>query len=585
MHLKPETLRMLLRIYAQTLGLSLLFVGAGEFLHRRLLAGGGAPDDGGPGWVLGRGYFLGLSVFLLLFVLVSRVVGARFGLWITLALLLGAALAGIASAGLRSLAPRRLLPALAVLLVLVVVYSVTNATCWLEWDDTAASESPGTLTHFGSIHSGRYANYAIFILRENRIPFLAQNAGQSLLASAHLLLGADAPLVALMAWIPVSLAFLTLLCFGLFRAGGGSVASSAAATFLVLFCNVAVSLVHVLLFDNGSPLAFIGYTDLIVSVATFLLLCRWVQEELLATETAAGSPARFALPALLGVTWCWYAPHDVAIAVACCAATTLVWWWRYPGEGARPWRRLGIAGVVFALGVGVGATQLGSFLPASLRENVGAVEFVVGGKIRIRPYLQYLTSHWTVGRWNLQVEPGSSILNHPDVYENAFKRAAEFGRDDAYRAVLWLFEQQLWDSIRIYGFPLLGLLLLHLALRRERDRTRLDQHAWLLLSLFAFAVGYGVAFGLDLDGRKWWLARFLVPGSAMALTCLGYAVLDTLRARSRLRILLVGLLLVAATVGPVSELGSVFFRNFVAAAKVDPLGRRLDLMVETKGPF
>ena len=72
----------------------------------------------------------------------------------------------------------------------------------------------------------------------------------------------------------------------------------------------------------------------------------------------------------------------------------------------------------------------------------------------------------------------------------------------------------------------------------------------------------------------------------MALICLSFVALHHLQnirpvARKALWIFLV----VTATWGPVVELASVGFRNFVASAHVDPIGRRLNLLVDIRGPF
>ena len=249
----PDTLAALLQVYLQTLGLSLLFVGTGSFIYRTWLARDAAAEP--LSLSCGRAFFLGLSVFLLLFVVLSRGVGsARIALWLCLAVMGGVTLwQGIVSRGQAGAWRGRIL-LLVALLFLVGLFSLTNATLWLSWNPQGPSQPPKVWTCFGSIHSGRYANYALFIAEHDRVPFLAQNAGQSLLCAVHLLLGADCPLAGLMVWVPFSLAFLSLLLFGFFRAQQFAFGPCVAGTFLVLYCNVARSLVHVLLFDNGSPL-------------------------------------------------------------------------------------------------------------------------------------------------------------------------------------------------------------------------------------------------------------------------------------------------------------------------------------------
>lgn len=223
----------LLRIYLQTLGLSLLFVGTGQFIHRTLLAARStaplatAVDGLALRWA--RGYFLGICALLPVFVVLSRVIGAAGALWVAVPLMCAMSLLEVAAARRRAHSLRPVWTLSGALLALIAVYSVTNAAFWLWWGLPPWAE-PSLLMHFGSIHSGRYANYAIFIAEHDRVPYLAQNGGQSMLASLHLLLGADSPLAALMAWIPFSMAFLTLLIFGVFRSMAFSVGPCLAAT-------------------------------------------------------------------------------------------------------------------------------------------------------------------------------------------------------------------------------------------------------------------------------------------------------------------------------------------------------------------
>ena len=576
----------LARLYLQTLGLSLAFVGTGQFIHRTLLtherprARGSSPGALNLDW--GSAYFLGLSAFLLAFLFVSRVSGARAALWIALAGMAGASAAALRRMSGARLALRRAGQLVAALLLLIAFYSVTNVALWLTRRTTAPTVEPGMLSHFGSIHSGRYANYAILIAQSDRVPRLAQNSGQSILASLHLLLGVDSPLASLMVWVPFSLAFLTVLIFSLFRSGPFARGPCLAATFLVMFCNVAVSLVHVLLFDNGSPLAFIGYSDMIVAVATFIILCRWFTAELAMEDP--GPRSRLLLPAVLAITWCWYAPQNLVLAAPSLVATVLICERRFPSHHLR--RRLRNVSLALVLSLCVGATQLGTFLPASLREETGLwTQPVEPTTVLIRPYTVYFTGHWTAPQWNVNFPPGNLPLR---LYETVSEQARKIAPDHLYRQVTWLLEEQLWASVRVYGFPLIGLCLFGASLRRQpppHDQQQLTPRAWLWLSLFSFGFGYAICFGLELGQMKWWLTRFLVPGCAMALTCLGFGALAWLQSAALVtRRMLWSLLVVVATVGPVDELMTVAGRNFFVD-RVDPLGRRLTLLTQAKGPF
>jgi hypothetical protein len=333
----------------------------------------------------------------------SRVIGARAALLVVLVTMAATCALEFAPWRPRAGGIAAHLRGLAALLALVAAYTFVVVTLWLPWG-LGHGEQVTLLTHLGSIHSGRYAKYAIFIAEHDRVPFLAQNAVQSILASLHMMLGTWNPLVALMAWLPVSMAFLSLLFFGLFRSAGFAAVPCAAAAFMVMFCNVAISTVHVLVFDNGSPFSFVGYTDTLLAVGGFVVFAEWLRDELVDERSSRGA---LAVPALLAATWCWHAPHNIVIAAPAAARCRD----RVASVAQKAGRipRLLAAGVAFVVGVGIGRWQLGSLLPAPLREETGLWTQEVGTGVGFRPYVQYLRNHWTRPTWN--IEPG---VNHLD---------------------------------------------------------------------------------------------------------------------------------------------------------------------------
>jgi hypothetical protein len=559
----------ILGVFLQTLGIALLFLGAGHFLLRKL-----APEPFGANGCLriSASYFLGLSAFLAAYLFISRLVGARLSLWIVMtamAVLLAREI-WVASRDRPSI--RASVTRAVVLGLLVVAYSISNAALWIDWGRYSPIDV-GLWTHFGSIHAGRYANYAIFIADQDRIPFLAQNGGQSMLASVHLLLGVQSPLTALMAWIPVSLAFLTLLVFGLFRLGGYASVPCGIATALVMLGNTAVSAIHVLVFDNGSPLAFVGYADMVAAVATFLLLSSWLAWRVQHGE--AETRRSLAAPFLFGLTWCWYAPQNLVIAASSWAGLMLV---RYLKPGTAGPARVPVkAALVFLVAAVIGATQFGSLLPSSWREHTGYWAQESPAAVFVRPYIRYVRNHWTAPTWNVD--------SHPVMDRASLAKITAFGRDELYRNVSWQVEDQLWDSLRIFGFPILGLLLMRRRLASAAP-SGVATHTWWWLSLFAFASGFAIYFGLELGSFKWWVSRFLVPGAALAMMCLGFVVRDELaRPSSRARKALWTLLAAAVIVGPALELAAVAWRNFVANRSIDSIERRIGLLAASHGPF
>ena len=409
----------LLLIALQTLGLSALFVWAGVALVRRIF-----PADQNRqlplSFVYAGGFFFGLAAFLILFVFLARIIGARIGLALSLAALGVLPLALRRPPDVSRHSWRHHIRVALAMLGLVAVFTVTNATLWMTPNENRPSARPALMGHFGSIHSGRYANYATFIAEHNRMPRVAQNMGQSILASCSLLLGTDAPLAALAAWVAISLTALAVLIYGFLRWQGLSAAWGLSGTFFVLYCNIAVSLEAVFVLDNGSPLGFAGYADVIVGAGTFLLACAWFRGVLV-----DGGPIGL-LPFLLGLLWSWCAPQNVPVAGVAMGGTALVWLWRRPAERKQTLRRLGTAAAIFVVAVIMGGSQLGTFLPRQCQEDIGVPVFVPKSGPRFRPYIEYFRTAWTDGQCNLGLPPEHQMETR--LYENNLASMRERGK-------------------------------------------------------------------------------------------------------------------------------------------------------------
>lgn len=586
MELLPETLLILARIQVQTLVLSALFVLAGRLLVRVLL-----PEEPDRPWSLsfryGAGFFLGLSAFLVVWVALARVTpSARIAMWFGLAFLVCTGSIGWRKGSGPHSAWYHHLGLTTSLLILVMGFTISTATLWLEAHPTTASPEPDQLTSFGSLHSGRYAKYSIYIAEHNRIPFAPQNMGHALLAAAHLLLGSEAPLAALMAWTPCVLAGLACLVFGVLRSWGLSFSWALGGTFFVLLCNIALSLVSTLVVDSGSPLAFAGYADVTLAAATLLLGAVAVRGAL--TTPGPRPRGTLLLPGLLGMVWCWYGPQNIVVGLVAVSATGLLWLRTHPETRRQIVARLGSGLAVFCLAVVAGGLQLGTFLPQAMREDIGSDLSPAEGKVRIRPYVQFVTTNWTERR--AEMLPQGSEWLRPCVYESEYWAAKDQGSGAVIASMLRLFEAHLVASVRIYGFLLLGLALMAWRLRQTADE---GLRAWFWLGLGAFLTGYAIVFGLELGSRsnlgnfgyiKWWLTRFLVPACVLCLTGLVLALSPLSGTTlSRGRRMIWALLLIGGCFGPTFEFAGAFAKNWMERAAHDPLAHRLNLLAHVRG--
>lgn len=560
----------LIRVAAQALGLSALFVAAGREVLSRALPP--APARPRPlSFTYGAGYFLGLGICQIVFVLGARATGsARLGIWIGLATLLALFVVGARNSLSRARA-RQHAAVIVAALVLVGMFTVTDAGVWMPPTEETSLWQP-----LGSIHSGRYANYSIFIAEHDRVPRVAQDLGQSMMASWHLLLGSRSPLAALMSWIPTSLAALAMMIFGLLREHGLSRAWSASGTYFVLVCNIALSLNAHFVFDNGCPLAVLGYTDAIMALGTFLLASVWLRDIVISRRATGVAP--LVLPLILSFAWSWSAPQNLVIAGATVCVVLVVWARSVPLGSLL--RRLAGPALVLLTGSALAALMLGPFLPASLREDIGFEVVPVRFDVRIRPYVTYLVQHWTLLK-GFPAVPGFETAELP--YGVAIEEVRSRGEAWVLTTILDVFETQLWTSLRIYGFLFLGILLLGARLRtlpldsRYHERLR----AWFWIALASFLTAYLVVFLLEVDRQKWWLTRFLLPGAGASLV--GFVLaMAPLQARMSVRqTLLRALVILLGTFGPIVECGRVAWGNLVETS----LDRRLELLALSRGPF
>ncbi len=557
-----------LRVWGSTFLLALLFLYAGHWLYRISF---GRRSDESPFYVMGVSFFLGLSFYLALFRLLAALFGgARAGCYAALGVLLAASLLG-----LRHPEARRPLEYLRRLstsgLVLFLAYTFSTLAWWLLPVPLLNSGS-----HFGSIHSGRYANIGIFILRHDAIPRLNQNYGQGLLAATHLFLGVPSPLASLTAWVALALAMLTLLLYGFFRQVLATRRHARVATFVVLFCNVALSFTHVVVFDNGSPLVMMGYADTVTAVATWLVFVVWLGAWV--KKDSDCSYRSLVCPGVLGFAWNVCAPQNVVMGLLLCGALAAFALVRHD-LFARA--RSAGAGAALLLAVLAGLSQGGMFMPATWAEETGlpGIMSVADGQpgVKIRPGLEFVVSHY--GKMRM-----SSSLDAPD-YARLRSEARDKGKAEVYRSLTFRVESRAWTALRMMFFPIAGIVGLRLVLlARARpagglppaDLNYLNGSAALCL-----AAGLGAAFVFEYHGFKWELTRFLIPGVLLGLISLilfAHAVERTVSSKGP-RVLLWAVLVILGTTGPVVEFLVTAHKHFVGPeSEHAPLSARLETL-------
>jgi hypothetical protein len=84
-------------------------------------------------------------------------------------------------------------------LPLLGAYAITSVAVTAYWL-SFPGDPDHTWADVGSLHAGRYVGVAAYVADHGVVPRVGQNYAQSLLAAAHLILGVDAPLMALASW-------------------------------------------------------------------------------------------------------------------------------------------------------------------------------------------------------------------------------------------------------------------------------------------------------------------------------------------------------------------------------------------------
>jgi hypothetical protein len=517
---------------------------AGRFTLRRL--GVASLDD--RRFATTAGFLVGEALLLV------GLLPATFGHARSLTRLVIAALAGAAVAETRQLRRAgslgRVMITIGAATGLGIVLSCSTLALML-WPLAPRWLIPLSLNHLGSFHSGRYANLALLIVEQDRLPHVQQNVGQALLVAVHLFLGAWAPLVSLTLWIGVNAAWVTLLVSALLGRLLRSRRWILPGTLIVVAGNTGLSLRNMMVVDNGNPIVFMGYADVVASAGTFLLFLWYLVER--PRRRMPAPPRSLALIALLGAAWAVSAP---LIVVAGLAATGTV---AALEAVARRWRETlrGLAvGLALLAGVAAAAPCAGMFMPVRLVEDTGI------------PGMLSAEGNGKGLEWNVYM-PGFRGIPWPQ-YPWTVRYDEPLPPPHDAR---WL-AGRLRAAVQMFALPLLGTFAMLLLRRR-----------WGMVSAACILPAFAIALACTWSGYKWELTRFLIPGIVLGMMGLVVAA-DELTHRlrpgpARAAILLV---LAATLAGPICDAFIVVGGNLFGTWE-SSLQERLSLWAETQAPL
>lgn len=559
-------------VLATVLLSAFLFMMAGMKLHRLAIDG---VDSHPLPLQFGLGYFFGMAMFLSLWRVSACLLGnAKIALALSAILLLLFVLwrfrTVFRSAGERPEKPGIVGTGLAACLSLPL-FAAFFVYILLYWIQPFSELLPTSM--IGSLHSGRYANIATYIFEKNSIPVLNQNYGQSILSSIPLFFGLNSPYLALNFWLSTSLVFLFFTVYGLFRWFGLSEGRLLAGTFMLMFGNTALSLTHVLVIDSGSPFVFNGYTDSIFSIGSFLgfllLLQRYYHDDIKSIFYASF------MISILCVSWNIASSQNVVLSLALLIPVLIIIWL----QKRFSWKQVFLGGLVVVMSV-AGSTMGGMLSPKSLQDNVdipGVMKVEKTGYTGINPAFPYWRG--IAGNWQI------SISDHAVSRRELLADARTNKSMDALHELYYRAETDLFSVMRVSFFPILGTVMLWRIVRRMKaDGPHALKDLW-FVSSFSLLCGIAISFSIMLNGYKWELSRFLIPGYLLGLVSFVVALdsmLDgTTKAKARM---IVAAALVAMTFGPVFNSGMILHRNvYFSKGNVVPFNERLKMIVGLHG--
>lgn len=467
---------------------------------------------------VGLSFFLGAPLFLVLYKFLGGILSnAQVAFFISLFLMALLATFGIKRALKNNIFPVKLFSATTIfsaitLLLILNIFVVLHWTLIFTFPSILPSGSVAAHIHqfVGTLHSGFYTNIATYVYESNIMPILGMNHSQSLLTSAVMFLGFNNPFLALNIWLSVSIFFLALLGYGLFRYFSFRVYPAIIGAFILLCGNHSLSLSHVLTIDSGSPWILCGYTDTILSFATLFPFLYVANETYKNNISLVKS---LAVAGVIGASWNWFGPQNMVL-LAPFAALLLFLILRKKITPPKSTNMIRF-GSAYALLAVIGLTQGGMLYPHkyldhnikipgahAMNTNTVFTQYSADGIYLPHYYRSHKSQYWTPGMVGKGFKP--AVAN-----------------------AIFVFETRLWTALRAAFFPVLGLLVLGGLIYRHRKRIDSapddSEIKWDELSYFwwvastTFLGGFFIAYFFIVGSMKWELSRFMILGYNLGL--------------------------------------------------------------------
>ncbi|MGK5008325.1 hypothetical protein [Janthinobacterium sp. MDB2-8] len=461
---------------------------------------------------IGAAYFTGLAFYIVLIRTFSSLLGhADWAVWCTIA----------TACGLCLYFHRLLLiliteffskkGALGVIFGLLI-FSPIFLVYWMPGGQSV--DNP--FSFMGSLHSIRYAWIANFISACGVVPVIGQNTGQSMLTYMAGSLSGSKPYVFLYFWLCSSLMFLSVFLYGFISLYESRWRLALCATVMVMFGNSALSLTHVLTIDSGSPFAITGYTDTLFGIFSVVMLL------LLHTESRFRNGKLLSLLPLAILICCanfFTAPQNMLYLLALLPLLLLF------SLKIRPLLKNCVFWSACLIVAALVAVPQGGMLTPKSMQTLGDVPGLMStsnsGETKLPgihlvpgvPFHFGWGGDWKSGQ-NGYLKEAKIYLEHPKLN---------------LMPLLWIIEQLFFTSLRILFFPIAGLIAIFLIWRKAGIPSNTQHypitpsHATLsIFGIYTFLIGFLIDFTLLVNGYKWELSRFMIPGILIGM--LGFSL-------------------------------------------------------------
>lgn len=367
-------------------------------------------------------------------------------------------------------------------------------------------------SNVGSQAAAKYGGMALYMVEHNYVLVVGQHLGQSMFSAAASMILLY-PLVHLHCFLAISIFNLCWLFAGLLSWLGVPERSTGVLTFLLLFGNTALSLVHVWVVDSGSPPFITGNTDTVFGFATLVGYCLWLHHFLerqqwtwteavlatlvwMASWNITGSQDIPLVFALLGLLFLWCLRNRPSWLIPVAQATAAL-----------------VIGCAILLPVG------GMLTPKSLveRPGIGLLQDLGDAKLNVYPGLPHFVQGLKF------METGELFQATPAL--NADWKKTSDALSQSRAEGLWIvrgfvlkswfiLESLIWNSVRVLFWPMAALVLHFFWLRGNYRFVKFPPGAANALGFVTLAfliAGYVPVLLVRMGLYKWEMTRLLIP--------------------------------------------------------------------------